>query len=143
MWVYKIGSSLSFTDIIPGGVTAIKETVFPQEATENTEPRFSGADEFTEEPPYEAGTILPKISIPESIPQEPSVLETHLEVNPVIQDQFQPTYRHQPPQGSNPHEHYPLPRGPRPVNPQVVVLEEKDEQINVNGMALTACNGKS
>ncbi|MCI4383277.1 hypothetical protein PGIGA_G00024480 [Pangasianodon gigas] len=132
VWVYKIGSSTFFTDIIPGRVTTVVENVFPQEATENPEPRYSGMGEFTEDPPYEAETTLPEISTPETFPPEPTLPETLLEVKPVIQDQSYLTYNHQPPQGNNPHEIYPLPRGPRPVNPQVVILDGQDEDINVN-----------
>ncbi|KAF4082994.1 hypothetical protein AMELA_G00134890 [Ameiurus melas] len=104
VWVYKIGSS-SFTDIIPGHVTIVKEDVFPLEATENAEAIYSGRGEFTEDPLYVVEKIPPGRSPPESI-----LL----------------------PRGNNPHDAYPLPRGPRPVNPQVVVLDEQDEAINVN-----------
>lgn len=142
VWVYKIGSSSFFTDIIPGRVTTVEENVFPQEATENSEPRYSGRDEFTVDTHYE--TTPPEISTPETIPPEPALPDTtQLEVKPVIQDQSQPEYNYQPPQGNNPHEVYPLPRGPSPVNPQVVVVEEQDEEINVNGKILTVCNGNA
>lgn len=140
MWVYNIGSS-SFTDIIPGRATTVLENVFPQEATKISEPRFFGREEFTssEEPPYEPETNIPEISTPEAIPPEQTLPETilpHLELEPEIQDQSQLTYNHQPPQGNHPHQDYPLPRGPRPLDPQVVVLEEQDEDLNVRGKML-------
>lgn len=104
VWVYNIGSS-SFTDIIPGHVTIVKEDVLPLEATENAETIYSGRGEFTEDPLYLVEKTPPERSPPESILLSRS---------------------------SNPHEEYPIPRGPRPVNPQVVVLDEQDETINVN-----------
>lgn len=109
VWVYNIGSS-SFTDIIPGHVTIVKEDVLPLEATENAETIYSGRGEFTEDPLYLVEKTPPERSPPESILLSRS---------------------------SNPHEEYPIPRGPRPVNPQVVVLDEQDETINVNGKMLT------
>ncbi|XP_060797025.1 nidogen-1 [Neoarius graeffei] len=130
VWVYKIGSSSFFTNIIPGRVTTVEENAFPQEVTEYPEPRYSGRGEFIEDE-----TTTPEISIPETIPPEPTVSETtfpQLEVKPVIHDQSQPEYKYQPPQANNPHKVYPLPRGPRPVNPEIVVVDEQDEDINVN-----------
>lgn len=141
VWVYKIGFSTFFNNIIPGRVTTIEENVFIPEATENPEPRFSGLGEITEEPPYKAETIPPEIRPLEAIPPEPAFPETLLEVKPVIQSQ--PTYNHHPSHGSNPHNVYPLPRGPRPGNQEVVVLEDQDEEINVNGNMLAVRNGKS
>lgn len=135
MWVYNIGSS-SFTDIIPGRATTVLENVFPQEATKISEPSFFGREEFTssEEPPYEPEISISEISTPEAIPPEQNLPETT--VPPLIQDQSQLTYNHQPPQSNHPHQDYPLPWGPRPLDPQVVVLEEQDEDLNVGGKML-------
>ncbi|KAK3562133.1 hypothetical protein QTP86_030133, partial [Hemibagrus guttatus] len=138
VWVYKIGSSYFFTDIQPGRVTTVKTietlSVLNHEATENAEPNYSGRGEFTEDPFFVAETTPPEISIPETIPLEPHAPETTLEIleETVRRDESQPTYVHHPSLHNNPHNVYPLPRGPRPDNPQVVVLEELDEAINVN-----------
>lgn len=112
--------------------------MFPHEATETPDPGYSGR-EFTEDQFIGAETTPPEISLPEILLPGPTVSEKSLIImeESVNQDKAKLTYNQQPPQGSNPHDSYPLPRGPRPVNPQVVILEEPDEPINVNGKILT------
>ncbi|XP_046713004.1 nidogen-1-like isoform X1 [Silurus meridionalis] len=103
LWVYKIGSSTVFTNIIPGHVTTVKK-VFLRELPEISEPVFSGQDELL----YEAKTTLPEFIIP--ITNSPPLSKSR-------------AY----------YEHYPIPRGPRPVdNQEVLVLDEHEENINVN-----------
>ncbi|XP_053369004.1 nidogen-1 isoform X1 [Clarias gariepinus] len=126
VWVYKIGSSSFFNNIIPGKVTSTRDTVLPEEPGENAEPRYSGM-EFTEGLPYEGKIIPTVIRTPEIIRPEPTVRE---EI--AIPDESHLTYIHQSPQSNNPHNVYPLPRGPRPVNPPIVILDERDEDIDVN-----------
>lgn len=133
VWVYKIGSSSFFNNIIPGKVTSTRDTVHPEEPGENAEPRYSGM-EFTEGLPYEGKIIPTVIRTPEIIRPEPTVRE---EI--AIPDESHLTYIHQPPQSNNPHNVYPLPRGPRPVNPPIVILDERDEDIDVNGEILAVC----
>ncbi|KAI5616618.1 nidogen-1 isoform X1, partial [Silurus asotus] len=105
LWVYKIGSSTVFTNIIPGHVTTVEKKVFLPELPEISEPVFSGQDELL----YEAKTTLPEFLIP--ITNSPPLSK-----------------------GRAYYEHYPIPRGPRPVdNQEVLVLDEHEENINVNG----------
>ncbi|GAA6100747.1 nidogen-1 isoform X1 [Tachysurus ichikawai] len=138
VWVYKIGSSYAFTDIQPGHVTTVEtletQSVFGWEATENPELNYSGRDDFTEDTSYVTKTNPPEIIIPETIPREPNVPETtFLKFEETVsRDESQPTYVHQPVQDNKPRGAYPLPRGPRPDKPQVVVLDNLDEEINVN-----------
>lgn len=143
VWVYKIGSSYAFTDIQPGHVTTVEtletQSVFGWEATENPELNYSGRDDFTEDTSYVTKTNPPEIIIPETIPREPNVPETtFLKFEETVsRDESQPTYVHQPVQDNKPRGAYPLPRGPRPDKPQVVVLDNLDEEINVNGKILS------
>ncbi|KAF5905183.1 nidogen-1 [Clarias magur] len=106
VWVYKIGSSSRFDNIIPGKVTSTRDTVLSEEPGEYAEPRYSGM-EFTERLPYEGRIIPTVIHTPEIIRPGPTIPEVP---NPV----------------------YPGPRGPRPVFPPIVIVDEDHENIDVD-----------
>ncbi|XP_072516823.1 nidogen-1 [Salminus brasiliensis] len=132
VWVYLIGTSSAFDTITPGRVTttAAEESVPHQGAPEVPEPAYSEPDETPDYPPYEEETFAPEpFTTTTAFPEasfESEELALHEEAVPDVA--AQPGY---------PRSSYPLPPRPQPalaqpVNPQLIVLEDPEEDINVN-----------
>lgn len=124
LWVYKIGSS-DLTDIVPGRVTAVTtdDSKNPPDVGEKPAPRQETPELLKTEPETPETENNPEeiASAEETLPESVSVLRNV----PVILDEYE-TQR----------QNHPYPRGPRPANPQVVVIDDQDGDINVNGELL-------
>ncbi|XP_062868655.1 nidogen-1 isoform X2 [Trichomycterus rosablanca] len=131
VWVYKIGSSV-LSDIIPGRVTTLTteysgshQDVYETPAPRKEAPEYPKSEPETPESENTPEDITSAEEIlPESVPIEENVQ--------VIQDEYQTTYKQSASLDTEPQQNHPYPRGPRPHNPQVVVIDEQDEDINVN-----------
>ncbi|KAL7854484.1 hypothetical protein SRHO_G00166740 [Serrasalmus rhombeus] len=142
VWVYQIGSS-TFHSITPGQVTTVapEDGAPVQSVTEIPEPTYS--EPYFEEyetpdyPPYEAETFSPETpsidiftstaALPEPEATSGSEILSHVEAVPPYA--AQPSYTQ---------AGYPLsPRSQQPAqiqpdNPQVVIVDEEEEDLNVN-----------
>uniref|UniRef100_A0A8B9L2A0 Nidogen 1 n=1 Tax=Astyanax mexicanus TaxID=7994 RepID=A0A8B9L2A0_ASTMX len=128
VWVYQIGASSSFDTVIPGQVSTVTpEESSPDQAIPDAPgPRYQEQEETPDYPSYEEETFPPETFTSTAFP------ETSFETEePILHEEAVPELTVQS-RASYPFPPRPQPVVAQPINPQVVVVEEPDEDLNVN-----------
>ncbi|XP_076880934.1 nidogen-1 [Brachyhypopomus gauderio] len=120
LWVYEIGTPAPNSAIVPGRVTATERGITDPYVSEVPESKISESDPTEDYPPYDQETPLPEAPSPDTPSLDWQPAPVH---HPRPEMQAQDTN----PRGSRPH-----PPHSQPVYPQVVIVDEPEEDLNVN-----------